>query len=190
MKKTKQTGFRFSEKTNKSIEYLSRLNGFNATEVVENAIAEMINREQYNVHQNIAEFYQVVSKMIEPLQGIRDYDEEKFTPEMEEFLNLLNENWDKVRALKGFWESRFLEKDGEYLKDGKGNVIVDEEHEKTNPTLENPISRNPFKEGLPEKQVWKNLLENSKPIPKEELFIKLTELPNENPKTPPTANNQ
>ena len=104
MKKEKQTAFRFSEKTIKSIEFLSKRNDFNATEVVETAINEMVKREQYKIQQNIKEFQLMVSELIDPLQGIRDYDEEMFTPEMEEFLHLLMQNFDAIPTLKGLKE--------------------------------------------------------------------------------------
>lgn len=79
---------------------------------------------------------------IELLQNERDFVEEdeqgnpitEFDPIKKELLDFLFDNFQTIKSLKGYWEPRYLEdKFGNWLHDENGEVIVDQEHQKTCP---------------------------------------------------------
>jgi transcriptional regulator with XRE-family HTH domain len=79
---------------------------------------------------------------IDILQNERDFVEEdengnpieEFDPIKKEILDFLFDNFQAMKKLKGYWEPRYLEDQyGEWIHDENGEVIVDQEHQKTCP---------------------------------------------------------
>ena len=127
--------FRLSDEAKQKLASLKKNLGKSEIDIVEEAIADLY-AKSYNPHKLINDFYNTVSNLSEILENVRDYSENEsdFTEVESEFLDLLNETFNKIRDLKGFWAPQYKENEhGDYIHDYNGELILDEEHQKTKP---------------------------------------------------------